>query len=53
MIDQLLTTETIATIGFPIVVTFYLLFYFRKSLDKNTKAIENLTIFLNGKNKQR
>ena len=33
----------ISTVGFPIVVTFYLLTRFQKSMDECTKALTDLT----------
>jgi hypothetical protein len=40
-------TQIIATVGFPIAVTFYLLFRFEKKLSENTKALIGLDKTIN------
>ncbi len=45
--------NVISTVGFPIGLSCYLLLRFEKKLAENTKAITNLMIFLNEKNKRR
>jgi len=51
MIEQFIV-DNIATIGFPIVMVFYLMFKFEKTLNKNTDAVNNLTAYLNGNKKR-
>jgi len=41
--------QLIGTLGFPIVITFYLLFKFEKKLTENTHMISQLIIFLKTK----
>ena len=47
-----LITKAVAQFGFPIIMVFYLMFKFEKSLNKNTDAVNNLTVFLNGNKKR-
>ncbi|MBW3583448.1 MAG: YvrJ family protein [Euryarchaeota archaeon] len=45
------TVQLVANVGFPIVVTFWFMRReprFQKALDNNTKAINNLLIYLGG-----
>jgi len=42
----------VSTVGFPIVVTFYLLTSFQKSMDRLTAEIARLTEFLQGMERQ-
>lgn len=42
----------ISTVGFPIVVTFYLLTRFQKSMDELTKALTDLTKELRQKDRR-
>lgn len=44
--------QLIGTLGFPIVITFYLLFKFEKKLNENTKMINELIIFLKTRGKK-
>ena len=36
----------IANVGFPIVISLYFMFRMEKTLDKNTQAMEKLTIII-------
>ena len=46
--DMEQTAPAISTVGFPIVVTFYLLTSFHKSMDRLSGEIARLTEFLQG-----
>lgn len=53
MLEQIGLTTLIANVGFPIVMVFYMIFRFEKKIDDNTKAINSLIDFLNGKKRRR
>jgi hypothetical protein len=44
--------RAVADVGFPIVITVYLLMVFGKKLDRLTDAVEKLSRYVEGLNKQ-
>lgn len=36
----------VGNLGFPVVVTFFVLFRLEKAINRNTEAIDNLKLFL-------
>ena len=47
--EEFVTPAFISTVGFPIVVTLYLMMRIEKVLKENTKAISDLTIAIQSK----
>lgn len=45
-------TQIVSTVGFPIVLTFYLMFKFEKTIKQNTDALNALRSCIMQKNKK-